>query len=211
METFAEDIANASATIAAPNGEEQLRADNVTRMRHEGPGAVYEIQNTGSAALYVNVTTAGLPKEPETEAHSEGLAVHRTILSSMGAPVDPNELTTATQYVVRLELQSEGNLENVVLADLLPAGFEVANPRLNTDAVPEADISRTVNATYVDIRDDRLILAFDQLSHGKHTYHYVVHAVTPGRYQHPQTRAECMYDASVHGASAAGQVHIVRD
>jgi hypothetical protein len=65
-----------------------------------------------------------------------------------------------------------------------------------------------VAPTYTDLRDDRIILAFDRLAKGTYHYHYVVRAVTPGKYQYPAAAAECMYDADINGTSTADTVTV---
>ena len=75
-----------------------------------------------------------------------------------------------------------------------PAGFKNA-VSLNTQIEGRSEM-----------RDDRLIAAFDQLQQGTHTFSYVVRAVTPGTYQYPSATIECMYDGEVKGRTAASSV-----
>ena len=97
-----------------------------------------------------------------------------------------------------------------MVVDKLPAGFEIENPRLNAETLPPGVFQAVTNPSYVDIRDDRIVLAFNTLrqkSKGHH-YYYVVRAVTPGAYQAPPATTECMYDASVRAASPMGRVEV---
>ena len=64
--------------------------------------------------------------------------------------------------------------------------------------------------SFLELRDDRLVLAFDELATGSHRYYYVVRAVTPGKYVYPPAQAECMYDDRVHGSTEAGVAEIKR-
>ena len=95
-----------------------------------------------------------------------------------------------------------------MLVDKLPAGFEIENPRLAADAIPSDALTSSVTPEHMDVRDDRMVLAFDKLDKGRHTYHYIVRAVTPGEYDYPAAQAECMYDAAIRGRSAAQTITI---
>ena len=96
------------------------------------------------------------------------------------------------------------------MVDKLPAGFEIENPRLNAEALPPGKFKEVSNPSYVDVRDDRIVLAFNTLRSKStgHRYYYVVRAVTPGAYQAPAATAECMYDASVRAATSMGHVEV---
>ena len=81
-------------------------------------------------------------------------------------------------------------INNLALNYLLPAGFELENPRLEDGG--ESSGYGVVN----DIRDDRLVLFFDRLS-GERSYGFKIRAVTRGTFKVPQISAYGMYDASV--------------
>ena len=90
------------------------------------------------------------------------------------------------------------------------AGFEIENPRLNAETLPPGKFKEVTNPSYVDVRDDRIVLAFNALRKKQegHRYYYVVRAVTPGAYQAPSATAECMYDASIRAASPMGRMEV---
>ncbi|MFC1736073.1 hypothetical protein ACFL1X_08140, partial [Candidatus Hydrogenedentota bacterium] len=113
-------------------------------------------------------------------------------------------------YVVKLDIDCERVCENLVVADLLPAGFEIANPRLNADSVPGEGFKNGVHPTHLEIRDDRLIVVFRKLGVGKHSFYYVAQAVTPGKYQYPAVAVECMYDGSIHGSSKPSMIEVTK-
>ncbi|MBN2311993.1 MAG: hypothetical protein JXR94_23650, partial [Candidatus Hydrogenedentes bacterium] len=189
-----------SATGALQGGE-------VFRAAHDGAGGSFTIANTGTADLFVNVTSRGVPAQPAIEPVSEGIAITRTFRTPKGEPHD-GAFEQASAYVVDLSINCAHDAKNVAVADLLPAGFEIENPRLEADAAPGAGFKGAATPAYLEIRDDRLVLAFECLEQGPHHFYYVVRAVTPGRFQHPPVTAECMYDARVRGASAPSAVDV---
>jgi uncharacterized protein YfaS (alpha-2-macroglobulin family) len=217
LERFKAEPGAAMATVTGPDGAKELRSGEHTVLRHKGPGGKFTVANTGTASVYVNFAGAGLPLTPATEATAEGVKLARAVKTASGALKEDSTYAQGDTYVVELSVEAPTALENLVLVDLLPAGFEIENPRLDDAQVATADESeegegeggegegsRTVEdnvasatPSYLDVRDDRLVLAFNKLPEGSHTFRYLVRAVTPGAYQQPGAVVECMYDAKV--------------
>ena len=110
--------------------------------------------------------------------------------------------------IVKLTLQSDvSDLENVAISDLLPAGFEIENPRL----AENSQYSFTTDAdqpVYVDIRDDR-INYYTNFSHDREKkFYYLVRAVTRGEFNYAPVAGEAMYNADYYSASGGGKVRI---
>jgi uncharacterized protein YfaS (alpha-2-macroglobulin family) len=99
-----------------------------------------------------------------------------------------------------------------MVADYLPAGFEIDNPRLvssgDTGTLPW--ITDAVEPASTEFRDDRFTAAFDRNSDSPpvFTVAYVVRAVTPGTYVLPQAKVEDMYRPDRFGRTATGKVEI---
>ena len=209
-------IGEAAAAITGPEGEASIQGRELFRKSHTGPGGTYTIKNTGKTELYVNVTSKGVPKTPPTEEVREGVAIRRHFLTNRGVPYNSNTFRHGESYVVDVEIHCERKVENLIVVDLLPAGFEVENPRLNVNAQGGIRLPYGVTApNYLEIRDERLVLAFDRLErcsadNPRYNYHfyYVVNAVTPGEFQHPAVEAECMYDGRIRGASLPSEIQI---
>ncbi len=211
IEALQANISTTSATITGPKGEQAIQGNAIYKDTHEGPGAAYTVANTGQADLYVNVTTRGVPMAPNLEAVSNNLDVERTLYTSAGEAIDLSKPYTFDQgrsYVAQVRFNSERELKNLVVVDLLPAGFELENPRLDVAAIPGAAFENATTPSNLDVRDDRIILAFNSIEAGTHYAYYVVRAITPGTYQHPPVEAECMYDPTVNASSAPSSVEV---
>jgi uncharacterized protein YfaS (alpha-2-macroglobulin family) len=98
------------------------------------------------------------------------------------------------------------------VADYLPAGFEIDNPRLvsSGDTGTLSWIQDAKEPTHSEFRDDRFTAAFDRASSDKavFTVAYVVRAVSPGKYVLPQAYVEDMYRPDRYGRNGVGAVEI---
>jgi len=113
------------------------------------------------------------------------------------------------------------SLENVIVADLLPAGLEIENPRLESRAdVPWIE-EQDWMSDYMDIRDDRMLLFLSlpgqprgpavgrRSGRKERTFYYALRAVTVGEFTLPPITAECMYDPSYTSVASSGVITVV--
>lgn len=211
LDTVSSGVTNASAMIGWGEKDREIKGRELFREMVRGPGAKFTVKNSGPVDLYVTSVAAGVPTTTHTTPVTQGISISRRLLDRKGATVDPRNLTQGGSYVVELEIHCDREVRNMVVTDLLPAGFEIENPRLNQDERTGIVLPHgPVQPTHLEIRDERLVLVFDQLSSTpgirKHYFYYVVNAVTPGRFQQPPVAAEAMYDPAVRGVSAPGEV-----
>ena len=100
----------------------------------------------------------------------------------------------------------------VMVADYLPAGFEIDNPRLvsSGDTGTLSWITDAVEPVNSEFRDDRFTAAFDRDDNSPpvFTVAYVVRAVSPGHYVLPQAMVEDMYRPDRFGRTATGTIDI---
>jgi len=101
----------------------------------------------------------------------------------------------------------------LIVADYLPAGFEIDNPRLvsSGDAGTLAWITDVREPVHAEFRDDRFAAAFERKAGDPVVFAvaYVARAVSPGRYVLPQAHVEDMYRPERFGRTATGTVEIV--
>ena len=102
------------------------------------------------------------------------------------------------------------SLQNVVVIDMLPAGFEIENPRLATRYRAPWTERRDYTPDYIDIRDDRLIFfgAFNYQQEQK--FYYPLRVVTEGTFTVPPVSAEAMYDPTKSAVASSGTVQVVK-
>jgi uncharacterized protein YfaS (alpha-2-macroglobulin family) len=99
-----------------------------------------------------------------------------------------------------------------MVADYLPAGFEIDNPKLvsSGDTGTLDWIEDGEEPDHSEFRDDRFNAAITRASDDSpvFTVAYVVRAVSPGTYVLPQAFVEDMYNPSRYGRTATGKLEI---
>ena len=171
------------------------------------------ITNTGDNDAKAVVTVTGAPLTPEPAAE-KGFKIERLTYTLDGDPVDPKQVKQNTRLVVVLKItEAQPQFGRIMVADYLPAGFEIDNPHLVSSGDTGtlswiADAQEPVNSEF---RDDRFTAAFERKSGDPavFTVAYVVRAVSPGKYVRPQASVEDMYRPDRFGRSDTGSVEVV--
>ncbi len=200
----------AAATVAGPEGESAVQGADAYTGQHAGPGGLFRVTNSGGVRQYAHIVTRGFPATAgaQTEAVSEGITVTRRVLMPDSTEVEGSVYSHMVGYVVELTIDAPRDLENIIVSDHLPAGFEVDNPRLDTDALVGTDFEGAATPSNLDLRDDRLLIGFDRIDGGSTRFYYIVRAVTPGTFTYPALEGECMYDPSVRASTASANITI---
>ncbi|HTV70388.1 MAG TPA: alpha-2-macroglobulin family protein [Rhizobiaceae bacterium] len=169
------------------------------------------VQNMGPNPVEAVVTTVAAPSQP-LPAGGNGFTIERTYYTLDGNAANVTEAKQNERYVVMLKINELSDWPSrVLITDLLPAGFEIDNPRL----VSSAELANftwlpRTEAANLEFRYDRFVAAFDRQpgSDRSVTVAYVVRAVTPGVYAHPAARVEDMYRPEFSANTAAGMMEV---
>ena len=163
----------------------------------------------GSA--FYTLITSGFPTRKGFKPVQDGLLVEREFLTRDGAPLDPNNIEQGDLVVVRTKLQSaSGSLQNVVIENLLPSGFEVENPRLKTTETLSWATGDSVEPAYLDIRDDRILIFTDLPDAKWYNYYALLRVVNPGTFTVPPVQAEAMYSPNIRYTGKLGNPFVVK-
>jgi alpha-2-macroglobulin len=171
-----------------------------------------KVTNTGDTEVKAVVTVSGAPITPEPPA-SNGFTIERQTYTPDGDAVDPTHVKQNTRLVVVLKVtEAQPQFGRVMVADYLPAGFEIDNPHLvsSGDTGTLSWITDAVEPANSEFRDDRFTAAFERKrgDAAVFTVAYVVRAVAPGTYVQPQARVEDMYRPDRYGRSSSGTVEV---
>jgi hypothetical protein len=170
------------------------------------------LTNTGEGSLQAVVTVSGAPLVPEPAAE-KGFKIERRYYTLAGKPIDPSQARQNDRFAVVLKVtEPQPQLARVIVADYLPAGFEIDNPRLvsSGDTGTLSWIEDAQEPVSSEFRDDRFSAAFDRKQSDASVFAvaYVVRVVSPGRYVHPQAYVEDMYRPDRFGRTASGSVEV---
>ena len=87
------------------------------------------IANSGEEQVQAVVSVSGAPLTPEPAAE-KGFKIERRNYTLAGDPVDTRKAKQNTRLVVVLKITNQQpQFGRVLLADYLPAGFEIDNPQ----------------------------------------------------------------------------------
>jgi uncharacterized protein YfaS (alpha-2-macroglobulin family) len=221
----------ASAVINSGDEDKKLSGVEPYHGVQTGPSKYFAVSNNGQASIFANFVSRGVPEKEQVDAKSEGgLSVSRDMMTKRGEHYTDSSFIQGDSYVVDFKIETNQERRNIVMVDMLPAGFEIENPRLDTNMLPggvfdkgikvlqktdntgnenvETTDNGSIVASYLDVRDDRIVVALDKLPEGEHHLYYVVRAVTPGAYQRPAATAECMYDGNVHANTVTSRIEV---
>ena len=172
----------------------------------------FAVSNKGNGTVQAVVSVSGSPVTPEPAAE-RGFKIERNYFTLDGEPSDATKAKQNQRFVVVLKMtEPQPQFGRVMVADYLPAGFEIDNPKLvsSGDTGTLGWITDAVEPVNSEFRDDRFTAAFDrkQDSPPVFTVAYVVRAVSPGHYVLPQAVVEDMYRPDRFGRTATDAIDI---
>jgi len=192
-------------------------------------GLPLSLANTSDRKLYVTAAVRATPASGEEDASADGLSVDIVYSDGEGKPVDVRKVPQGMDLVAQITVKnlSKRRLDNLALTQMVPAGWEIRNDRLE-DApvngertqeenaygrfwwVPTAWRGNTLRtAEYTDIRDDRLQRYFSLNANEQIFFETRLNAAYLGRFYLPGTGIEAMYDAKMHARQKGLWVEVV--
>lgn len=172
-------------------------------------GKRVELSLKGTGTAYYYWTAFGVEAGSFIQTYDRGLRARRTYKTEDGAPITNNTFKHGDLFVAEITVRPNEDLENVAVVDMLPAGFEIENPRLESRAGIPWIRDNGFKPDYMDIRDDRIIF-FGTFKRNKTLkIYYALRAVTRGEFTLPPVSAEAMYDPTKSSVASNGTIKIV--
>jgi uncharacterized protein YfaS (alpha-2-macroglobulin family) len=158
------------------------------------------VKNTGKTRAYLTLDMTATPTE-SPEALSSGFSISKSLYSMTGDTLSADTMKKGQRAIVYVEAKAKFTANQmVVLADLLPAGFEIETVLTEKDSSKEGPYSFLPDLSEFDMqeaRDDRFIASDRRSKWNQEKGHfraaYIVRAVTTGTFTFPGAVIEDMY------------------
>jgi len=186
-----------------------LASDQITTIIHQDiSNKKVEIKTNGSGYVYYYYETQGIPTGDKFKEEDSYMKVRKSFYDNNGNQLNDLNFKEDQLVVVKVHIESLDNrtIDNVAITDIIPACFEIENPRIN----PERElqwIKDKATPDYMDIRDDRITFFVNVTPKGQDFY-YLVRVVATGKYVMGPVGADAMYDGSYHSYSGSGTVNV---
>jgi len=192
-------------------------------------GQPLNVVNTSDRKIYVTASVRAVPRSGEEDVSSKGLSVTVKYTNADGEAVDIKRIPQGVDLIAQVTVKNLGEraVDNIALTQMLPAGWEIRNDRMeNVDTSGERTSESNYRgaywwvpgdwrkqqlraAEYVDIRDDR-VLRYFSLRKGESIYFETrLNAAYLGRYYLPGASVEAMYDARQQARLGGTWVEVV--
>ena len=198
------------------------------------------ITNNGPERVDAVVSVIGASFEPQPAAE-KGFKIERSYYTLDGEKLEMASARGGTstvkqndRLVVVVKIDSDEAKGNILLADRLPAGLQIENPRLvdGGDVQSLNWLKTSLRPNHTAFRDDRLVAAFNLANLPKRkrqpttaanggavveppvatvSVAYIVRAVTPGDFVHPAASVEDMYRPERYARTSAGTLTVAAD
>jgi len=168
------------------------------------------LKSTGSEDLYYFWESSGLTTDGSYKNENSKLKVERNYFDRNGNKLD-DRFSQGDLVIVELKVSLLNKVDivnNIAITDLLPAGFEIDNPRLSSNNT-NYKWMKANTPEYIDFRDDRINM-FTSLGGYEPTkkFYYICRAVTRGKFNKGVISADAMYDGSYRSYHGGGKIII---
>jgi alpha-2-macroglobulin len=140
----------------------------------------------------LRITRTIRPANQENILHTTGLSTP-----------NPLKVPTGQVYDIGLELIADHPVDQVVITDPLPAGFEAVDNSFQTSTPYFKAKGDSWQVNYQTLYRDRVVAFGDKLNPGVYTLHYLVRSVTPGTFTYPGAEAHLQYAPEEFGRTAS--------
>ncbi|HEY6123716.1 MAG TPA: hypothetical protein VIV63_03630, partial [Steroidobacteraceae bacterium] len=218
-----------SATAKKQSVKAESPVANIKLPAPPATGAPVTLTNTSDRKLYATVGIRAVPRSGEEDISSNGLDLRVEYSDADGKVLDVRRIAQGSDLIAQLTVKnvSRRQLDNLALQQLVPAGWEIRNDRLegvdtqgerSTEPQPLGQFwwvpsewrnQSMRTAEYVDIRDDR-VQRFFSLKPGESIFFETrLNAAYLGKFYLPGASVEAMYEATQHARVKGQWVEVV--
>ncbi len=189
----------------------QIDNQNYNFRAKDWAGKEVTIKVNGSGVCYFYWRADGLPSTLKIDEYDNDIQVRRRYLDENGNPVNYAGLRQGDMVIAEITVKAlSESIDNVAIIDMLPAAFEIENPRLQSRKGITWIGDKAYDPLYMDIRDDRMVL-YGNFPYGKEMKcYYGIRVVSEGSFIVPPVRAEAMYAPMKASVASSGKVEVGR-
>ena len=165
----------------------------------------------GSGPFWVSEDIVGTPTSAPAP-RDKPIRVRRAWYTTDGELFKGNELAEGDTLIAKLTIESEEQVPDALVVDLLPAGIEIENLALGDrsalgelvlDGVTLSEREYSADVQHEEFRDDRYVAAVKLWGGSPAHLFYLVRAVSPGKFVVPPPTVEDMYRPDISGIGEA--------
>ncbi len=193
-------IADNSSTVNGTDFVNQVRIANVDK------AASISITNNGEAPVFARLISSGTPIKGNEESITRNINLKVVYKDSDGNTINVSKLPQGSNFKAEVTISNPGQkgvYNELALTQIFPSGWEIINTRL------DGSESTNTEATYMDIRDDRVMHYFDLKPNQAKTFTVLLNASYKGKYYLPSISVGAMYDNSIFASKAGRWVDVV--
>ncbi|MGI4850939.1 MAG: alpha-2-macroglobulin family protein [Janthinobacterium lividum] len=165
------------------------------QLSYEDLKSSYALTNKDASPVIYSYTLEGDLKDAKSIPNL-GFDLTRQFYNVDGQILSLDKIKSGDCVIVVFDgLLKEADTHEVLLLDLLPAGFEIDGLKIDTFS-PDSSLTWLTDLTdlsRVEKREDRFVAAFRLSDTKKFKVAYMARAVTPGQYTYPAASVESMY------------------
>lgn len=173
-----------------------------------------KIINESDRPIFASMEWEGIPLRDEIRDEEKNLLLTVQWRDEEGKEIDPGELKQGTSFwgIFQVWKEYSGDISEAALVQILPAGWEIENLRLQEGQLPNWMQDLNLNQEeYLDIRDDRIMWFFDHESYyGSYDFAVKLNTVTVGEFYLPPTVVEAMYNNKFKASRSGRKVRVSR-
>ena len=202
-----------AAVNVAVQGQADTVSSGVYKMRDQQMATPPVFTNRGQGQLWVTSVSRGAPASAPPPA-GDGMTALKQLWTPGGQAIDGTSFRQGDRLIVAITVgASEMRQTPLVVADLLPAGFEIEAVLRPEDAGangPYRFLGNLVAPNIAEARDDRFVAAFDLYDQKRETVAYMVRVVTPGSFTMPGVVAEDMYRPDTYARTVSRTITVAK-
>jgi hypothetical protein len=177
------------------------------------------ITSEHNAPLYISLNIQGYPEKAPLE-RKRPVSIKRDWFKLDGKQVAENAVQVGDLLLTRLTVKSEKVLNDALVVDLLPSGFDIENTNLLSNNVlqgitledmsrPLLDVIAETQKKTEEFRDDRYIAALQLNADATHQLFYLVRVIAGGNIVVPPPYVEDMYRPDIRAVGRSpGQLSV---